>query len=235
MPSSWHRRVFLIVLPHFPTIRVPMTMRRRVTRLMLLLLLLPRTDTIGLYQGVLRRPHRRRLPRNDIRFPRFHTTHVRVHQSVMVIYIGMRIVLDEVETLLPTVGILHRFTELVEAQISRTIGHAPVPQVRPVVNLVELAHRTLLFFRQADEFPPLVEANVSLALLREDVELPTEVLGLCRELLVGCIIIAASHGLDRAAHYGNIAAAASRVETHGAHHRRYRPAHHHHQEAQNLR
>ncbi|KAL0129985.1 hypothetical protein PUN28_001927 [Cardiocondyla obscurior] len=29
------------------------------------------------------------------------------------------------------------------------------------------------------------------------------------------------------AYYGNITAAASRVETHGAHHRRHRPAHHH--------
>lgn len=153
----------------------------------------------------------------------------------MMVYVGVRIVFDEVETFLPTMGILHRFAELVETEVSRIIGHAFVPQVRTVVDLVELAHRTLLFFRQADEFPSLVEANVSLAFLREDVQLPTEVLGLCRELLVGCIVIAASHGLDRAAHYGNIAAAASRVETHGAHHRRYRPAHHHHQEAQNLR
>lgn len=46
-------------------------------------------------------------------------------------------------------------------------------------------------------------------------------------LTVGCIVIVASHGFDRAAYYGNIAAAASRVETHGAHHRRHRPAHHH--------
>lgn len=46
-------------------------------------------------------------------------------------------------------------------------------------------------------------------------------------LTVGCIVIIASHGFDWAAYYGNIAAAASRVETHGAHHRRHRPAHHH--------
>lgn len=46
-------------------------------------------------------------------------------------------------------------------------------------------------------------------------------------LTVGCIVIVALHGFDRAAYYGNIAAAASRVETHGAHHRRHRPAHHH--------
>lgn len=46
-------------------------------------------------------------------------------------------------------------------------------------------------------------------------------------LTVGCIVIVAAHGFDRAAYYGNIAAAASRVETHGAHHRRHRPAHHH--------
>lgn len=46
-------------------------------------------------------------------------------------------------------------------------------------------------------------------------------------LTVGCIVIIAAHGFDRAAYYGNIAAAASRVETHGAYHRRHRPAHHH--------
>jgi len=40
-------------------------------------------------------------------------------------------------------------------------------------------------------------------------------------------VIIASHGFDRAADYGNIAAAAGRVEAHGAHHRRHRPAHHH--------
>lgn len=46
-------------------------------------------------------------------------------------------------------------------------------------------------------------------------------------LTVGCIVIFASYGFDVAAYYGNIAAAASRVETHGAHHCRHRPAHHH--------
>lgn len=46
-------------------------------------------------------------------------------------------------------------------------------------------------------------------------------------LTIRGILIIAYHGLDRAANYGNIAAAASRVETHGAHHCRHRPAHHH--------
>lgn len=47
-------------------------------------------------------------------------------------------------------------------------------------------------------------------------------------------MIIASQGLDRAASYGNIAAAASRIETHGAHHRRHRPAHHHLQPTNNF-
>lgn len=53
-------------------------------------------------------------------------------------------------------------------------------------------------------------------------------------LTVRGIMIIASQGLDRAASYGNIAAAASRIETHGAHHRRHRPAHHHLQPTNNF-
>lgn len=36
---------------------------------------------------------------------------------------------------------------------------------------------------QADEFPSLIEANVSLALLRKDVQLPTKIFRLCGEFL----------------------------------------------------
>lgn len=208
------------------SIRVSITMRRMND--------LPRT--VGLQQGVLRGPHHgRRFPRYHVRIPWVHSAHVRVHQAVVVIDVGVRIVLDEIEALLSTTVVLHRFAKLIKAQIPRAIYDASVCQIRAVVVLVELTHRTLLLLRQADGFPSLVEANVSLAFLREDVQLPTEVLGLSRKFLVRGIMIIASQGLDRAASYGNIAAAASRIETHGAHHCRHRPAHHHHQEAQNLR
>lgn len=127
------------VLPHLPAIRMPMAMRGRVH-------VLPRT--VGLQQGILRGPHHRRwLPRDDVRLPRLHPAHLRVHQAVVVLYVGMGIVLDEVEALLSAVGIFHRLTELVEADVPRTVDHAPVPQIRAVVYFVKLTHRTLLFLR----------------------------------------------------------------------------------------
>lgn len=127
------------VLPHLPAIRVPMAMRGRVD-------VLPRT--VGLQQGVLRGPHhRRRFPRDDVRLPRLHTAHLRVHQAVVVVYIGVGVVLDEVEALLPAVGVLHRLAELVEADIPRSVDDAPVPQIGAVVYLVKLAHRSLLLLR----------------------------------------------------------------------------------------
>ena len=63
------------------------------------------------------------------------------------VYVGMRIVLDEVETLLPAMGILHRLAELVEPDIPRPVDGAPIPQIGAIVHLVKLAHRSLLFFR----------------------------------------------------------------------------------------
>lgn len=217
------RRGHLLALAHLPTIRVPIMMRRVDS--------LPRA--VRLQQRVLRVvPRRRRFPRNHVRIPRPHTAHVRVHQAVVVVYVRVGIVLDEIEALLPA-AILDRVAGLVEPEIPRII-HVSVRQIRAVVLLVELTI-TLLLLKQADEFPFLVEADVSLALLSEDVQHFTEVLGLGRKFLVRGIVIGAFHGLDQTAHHGNIAAAASRVETHGAHHCRHRPAHHHHQEAQNLR
>jgi len=107
---------------------------------------LPRT--VGLQQGVPRGPHhQRRFPRDDVRLPRLHTAHLRVHQAVVVVYVGMGIVFDEVEALLLAVGVLHRLTDLVEANIPRLVDGASVPQVGAVVHLVKLAHRSLLFFR----------------------------------------------------------------------------------------
>lgn len=87
---------------------------------------LPRT--VGLQQGVLRGPHhRRQFPRDDVRLPWLHAAHLRVHQIIVVVYVRVRVVLDEVEALLPAVGILHRLAELVEADISRPVDRAPVP------------------------------------------------------------------------------------------------------------
>lgn len=107
------------VLPHLPAIRVPMAMRGRVD-------VLPRT--VGPRQGVLRGPHhRRRFPRDDVRLPWLHTAHLRVHQVIVVVYVRVRVVLDEVEALLPAVGILHRLAELVEADIPRPVDRTPVP------------------------------------------------------------------------------------------------------------
>lgn len=65
----------------------------------------------------------------------------------MVVYVGVGVVLDEVETLLSAVGVFHRLTELVEADVSRAVDHAPVPQIRAVVYFVKLAHRSLLLLR----------------------------------------------------------------------------------------
>lgn len=128
----------LLVLAHLPAIRVPITMRRMDH--------LPRT--VGLQQGVLCGPHHgRRLLRSKVWIPRIYPAHVRVHQAVVMIYVGMGVVLNEIETLLSTAGILHRLAELVEAYIPRTVYHASVPQVRAVVELVELAHGTFLLFR----------------------------------------------------------------------------------------
>lgn len=47
------------------------------------------------------------------------------------------------------------------------------------------------------------------------------------QLTERCYLVVFGHGFDRAADYGNIVAAASRIKTHGAHHCRHRPAHHH--------
>lgn len=100
------RRRDLLALSHLPTVRVPIAMRRMND--------FPRT--VGLQQGVFRGPHRgRRFPRYNVRIPWFHTAHVRVHQAVVMIYVGMGIILDEIEALLSTAMILHRFAEFVEA------------------------------------------------------------------------------------------------------------------------
>ena len=61
----------------------------------------------------------------------------------MVVYVRVGIVLDEIEALLPA-AVLHRLAELVEAQVSRTVHHASVRQIRAVVILVELTPGVLL-------------------------------------------------------------------------------------------
>lgn len=101
---------------------------------------LPRA--VRLQQGVLRVPGGRRFPRHHVRVPRPHTTHVRVHQAVVVIYVRVGIVLDEIEALLPT-AILDRVPGLVKPEIPRII-HVPVRQIRAVVLLVELTITLLL-------------------------------------------------------------------------------------------
>lgn len=96
----------LLVLAHLPTIRVPITMRRMDD--------LP--CTVDLQQGVLCGPHHgRRLLGSEIRTTWIHSAHVRVHQVVVVFNVSMRVVLNEIEALLPTAKILHRLAELVEA------------------------------------------------------------------------------------------------------------------------
>lgn len=129
VPSS--RCGHLLAL-HLPTIRVPIMMRR-VDRL-------PRA--VRLQQGVLRVPRGRRFPRHNVRIPRPHAAHVRVHQAVVVIYVRVGIVLDEIEALLPA-AILDRVPGLVEPEIPRII-HVSVRQIRAVVLLVELTITLLL-------------------------------------------------------------------------------------------
>ena len=103
---------------------------------------LPRA--VGLRQQVLAAPHhRRRFPRHHVRV---HAAHVRVHQVVVVVDVRVGIVLDEIEALLPA-AVLHRLAELVEAQVSRTVHHASVRQIRAVVVLVELTPRVPLLLR----------------------------------------------------------------------------------------
>lgn len=62
-------------------------------------------------------------------------------------YIGVGIELDEVEAFLPAVEVLHRLANLVEADKPRFVDDAPVPQIRALVFLVKLAHRSLLLPR----------------------------------------------------------------------------------------
>lgn len=103
---------------------------------------------VGLQQEVLRGPRdRRRFPRDDERLPRLHDAHLRVHQAVVVAYVDMGVVLHEVEALLPAVVFLDRLAPAVEADVPRLVGDAPVAQILVVVDLEELAHRSLLLLR----------------------------------------------------------------------------------------
>jgi len=84
----------------------------------------------------------------------------------VVVYVGVGVVLDEVEALLPAVGVLHRLAELVEAEVPRPVDDAPVPQIRAVVHLVELAHRSLLLLRLKTESSTLHHTSLAISLPR---------------------------------------------------------------------